>query len=211
MSRKCIVFSQTFNAIQGTPQQVIEWPKWILGTERRRMGHFSLFKANSQVIRKKVHIWFRRLWFFIGFSYPVFGAHGPRLESTWEPAIVFYISHLIQMESFAEIKRPTRRNFFLDILDFQRLKTTGYVVLLYFTACSFFMLLPFPLTRVSIHLKSLKGFSVTWKLTANHGAISCSHFYYFTSLLRRRAEDVTFPSLFQDLLHDSPMIAEENG
>ena len=157
-----------------------------------------------------MHIWFRRLWFFIGFSYPVFGAHGPRLESTWEPAIVFYISHLIQMESFAEIKTPTRRNFFIDILDFQRLKTTGYVVLLYFTACSFFMLLPFPLTRV-IHLKSLKGFSVTWKLTANHGAISCSHFYYFTSLLRRRAEDVTFPSLFQDLLHDSPMIAEENG
>ena len=107
MSRKCIVFSQTFNAIQGTPQQVIEWPKWILGTERRRMGHFSLFKANSQVIRKKVHIWFRRLWFFIGFSYPVFGAHGPRLESTWEPAIVFYISHLIQMESFAK-NRPTK-------------------------------------------------------------------------------------------------------
>ena len=137
MSRKCIVFSQTFNAIQGTPQQVIEWPKWILGTERRRMGHFSLFKANSQVIRKKVHIWFRRLWFFIGFSYPVFGAHGPRLESTWEPAIVLYISHLIQMESFAEKKRLTRRNFFIDILDFQRLKTTGYVVLLYFTACSF--------------------------------------------------------------------------
>ena len=107
-------------------------------------------------------------------------------------------------------KRPTGRNFSIDILEFQRLKTTGYVVLLYFTACSFFMLLPFPLTRV-IHLKSLKGFSVTWKLTANHGAISCSHFYYFTSLLRRRAEDVTFPSLFQDLLHDSPMIAEENG
>ena len=120
------------------------------------------------------------------------------------------ISHLIQMESFAEIKRSTRRNFFIDILEFQRLKTTEDVVLLYFTACSFFMLLPFPLTRV-IHLKSLKGFSVTWKLTANHGAISCSHFYYFTSLLRRRAEDVTFPSLFQDLLHDSPMIAEENG
>ena len=32
---------------------------------------------------------------------------------------------------------------------------------------------PEPLTQVITSEESLKGFSVTWKLTANHGAISC--------------------------------------